>query len=230
MAFSTNQIQGVFLSFTHNSDAQVNITKNEDGKIVIRCNIPARIIICASELQIYSRPSENKITCDYKQLFVLENTTFVMVRTLFTGDLTIDGECLTSKRCEIWSNGSGSFLCPSSKKFERVEINIKGSGNLMFNSIEASAVTLRLQGSGNCVIETLKSPYVLCTVNGSGFCKISNIKAQFANFMLFGSGDIRCKDGVVSYAEVEVYGSGSVKLTCEVTTIEKSIFGSGQIS
>lgn len=127
--------------------------------------------------------------------------------------------------------GSGDFLSRYSVDTDVIDIQLKGSGNIEFNSIICDRCNAEVVGSGDLDIKLLDAQYTDASLTGSGDIDIRQKNVVATRLAVRGSGDID-----VNFLEscgsvdAELAGSGDITLKGQVTNLNKSKRGSGDIN
>ena len=103
--------------------------------------------------------------------------------------------------------GSGDVNVKDVLKSDDFELTLSGSGDVMFNKLEASSLEISLAGSGDISIAG----------------KVKEVEISIA-----GSGDIKADELESENAEVSIAGSGSARVWA-TESLETSIVGSGDV-
>lgn len=151
-----------------------------------------------------------------------KNTTITNVRKL---EIKVTGPALR----EATVQGSGDISFADGMKTDNaLSLQVRGSGDIDGNRIEAQTLDLRVQGSGDIKLHRVRTSETTATVQGSGDIHI-NGKSRNANYKVNGSGDIHAQDLEVENVEARVSGSGDIR--CFATkTLTGGVSGSGDVS
>jgi hypothetical protein len=91
---------------------------------------------------------------------------------------------------QIHSGGSGNFKTLSDLVAEDLEINLSGSGDASFKSIEADELHLTMSGSGNVEVKEGGVGKIQLEQSGSGNCKAIGLETEEAEISKSGSGNV----------------------------------------
>ncbi len=128
-------------------------------------------------------------------------------------------------------SGSGDFISRYPVDTDNLSIQLKGSGNIEFNSIICDRCNAEVVGSGDLDIKQLDAQYTDAALTGSGDLDIRQKNVAATRLVLRGSGDIDVNflEGCGS-VDAELAGSGDITLKGVVTILNKSKRGSGDIN
>jgi hypothetical protein len=125
----------------------------------------------------------------------------------------------------LQNHGSGTVFAGYFEQDEEVEIELGGSGDLIFEG-DVPRLRADLFGSGDMRLSG-NTGFVELTLDGSGDIDALELAAAEADIYLDGSGDIRASvDGPV---DARIDGSGDVDLSGEVERGDFTSHGSGNI-
>jgi len=127
---------------------------------------------------------------------------------------------------KILLSGSGEISGKLTLKTEKLKLSVSGSGDIKV-AADATAIKAAISGSGDIDISG-KADEFDAAVTGSGDIDAAQLSVAQATANITGSGDIKihAKDQLT----VKIVGSGDVKVNKDVTTINKKVVGSGEIS
>lgn len=127
---------------------------------------------------------------------------------------------------KILLSGSGEISGKLTLKTEKLKLSVSGSGDIKI-AADATAIKATISGSGDINISG-KAAEFDASVTGSGDIDAAQLSVAQATANITGSGDIKihAKDQLT----VKIVGSGDVKVNKDVTTINKKVVGSGEIS
>ncbi len=107
-------------------------------------------------------------------------------------------------------NGSGD-VSGTDLKGEKLDVAIRGSGDVRFQSVKAASVNIDISGSGDVAINDLDGKSVKASIHGSGDIKLPSLRAADVTVAVRGSGDVAAA-GTAERVDVEIAGSGDVRM------------------
>jgi len=127
-------------------------------------------------------------------------------------------------------HGSGDFISRHHVDTDKMNVVLKGSGDILFNDIICDVCDIELVGSGDVDIKQLDSRSTNASLVGSGDIEIRQKNATNTRLSLRGSGDIDVDFGDnCRTAVAELQGSGDIGLSGRVQQLKKQKSGSGSI-
>lgn len=133
---------------------------------------------------------------------------------------------LVTNRIEgITINGSGDVISESPLYGSRLDLNIRGSGDMRLESTH-QFVRVAIKGSGDVHIAGNTERFE-ADIKGSGDIKGANMQAKSASISVKGSGD--CFIHASEYLEVDIKGSGDLVYSGNPGTKEINVAGSGTV-
>jgi hypothetical protein len=133
---------------------------------------------------------------------------------------------LVTNRIEgITINGSGDVISQSPLYGARLDLNIKGSGDMRLESTH-QFIRAAIKGSGDINLSGNTNRFE-ADVKGSGDIKAANMQAKSASISIKGSGD--CFIHASEYLEVSIKGSGDLVYSGNPGTKEINVAGSGTV-
>jgi hypothetical protein len=128
---------------------------------------------------------------------------------------------------KLSANGSGDISCKNEIQPINLELNIKGSGNIILNKIIVVDLKASIAGSGSITLNTGRAKNAFYQISGSGNIEADHVDSESIDASINGSGDILC------YAQdklnVDIFGSGNLKYKGQPKT-KVNINGSGKVS
>ena len=126
--------------------------------------------------------------------------------------------------------GSGDFISEGRVDTDVIDIQLKGSGDVLFKDLICDRCNADLVGSGDLDIKHLDTRSTSATVIGSGDLDIRQMNAVNTDLTLRGSGDINIEfiSGCGS-VNAELRGSGDITLKGRVKNMNQQKSGSGDI-
>lgn len=133
---------------------------------------------------------------------------------------TKEGECFNATKDVIVHVYSSNFE----------SVHVKGSGDVYTEtSIKVDKLDLDLKGSGDIDLQNVKIKEVNAKIKGSGDINIAAADTSArVNLSIMGSGDINLIDAPTLKANTEVKGSGDIKLHA-IETLDAKVSGSGSV-
>lgn len=124
---------------------------------------------------------------------------------------------------------SGAFNVLAKEKItaKEFEIEVSGSGNVVFQDVDIDNLEIEISGSGDVNIVG-KAGETEVEISGSGDIKCPELTTDKIKAEIFGSGDIiiDVKDEI----DFKVFGSGDLIYTGDPKVIKKETFGSGSMT
>ena len=127
-------------------------------------------------------------------------------------------------------SGSGDFYSERRIDTDKMEVSLRGSGDIRLSDVICDDCQVGLVGSGDIGIGRLESRVVSASLTGSGDVHMKLRHVVSTRLALKGSGDIDAdfREGCRS-VECELRGSGDISLSGTVGRISKQKSGSGDI-
>lgn len=128
-------------------------------------------------------------------------------------------------------NGSGDFISEKRIDTDKIDIMLRGSGDIRVSDLICDRCDVELIGSGDINLDHADTKDMSASLIGSGDISFSVRNAVDTRLALKGSGDIDANflnncDAV----ECELKGSGDIELKGEVKNFSKEKSGSGDVS
>ena len=127
--------------------------------------------------------------------------------------------------------GSGDFICNRQIDTDKMEVVLRGSGDIDIKEIICDDCSTELVGSGDIQIERLETRSHDISLIGSGDIQVNQWRVDKTDIMLKGSGDIQVSfiEGCKS-ADCELVGSGDITMDGYLEHYNVQKRGSGDIS
>ena len=127
-------------------------------------------------------------------------------------------------------NGSGDFISRQRLDTDKMQITLRGSGDMDFSDIICDRCITDLTGSGDIDIDRLEAQRSDITLIGSGDIEVKQWRVDNTDISLRGSGDIKVEfmEGCRS-AECKLIGSGDITLSGRLGHYSGEKRGSGDI-
>ena len=127
-------------------------------------------------------------------------------------------------------NGSGDFISEGRIDTDRMNVMLRGSGDIRIKDIICDRSRVDLVGSGDIEIKRLETQASTIELVGSGDIDISQHNVAKTDIALRGSGDVNVDfaDGCVT-ADVELRGSGDIDLSGHLKHYTMDKRGSGDV-
>lgn len=147
------------------------------------------------------------------------------IKGCYDSDIRPEIYLVTNKIEGITINGSGDVISESPLDGARLDVNVRGSGDIRLESTH-QFVRVAIKGSGDVNLAG-KTDRFEADVKGSGDIKGANMQAKSASISIKGSGD--CFIHASEYLEVDIKGSGDLVYSGNPGTKEINIAGSGTV-
>jgi hypothetical protein len=108
-------------------------------------------------------------------------------------------------------------------------LELNGSGNANVGSLSTSTHAITLRGSGNVVLASLQASQLSVDGNGSGDINVNGGKVSGQTIRIFGSGSVTSPNLESQTASVSIFGSGGVQVWAN-GSLDVNIAGSGSVS
>jgi len=209
-AEATSQFEGVAIS-THikttitvleGSAPSVKIAGPEDEKEDIKTKIEDNVLTIYSD-NVYSGWNKQK---DHSHV---------------TAEITLP------KFTNLSISGSSPVLVYGTTAADEFELEIAGSGTVVFDDVHVTTFSSSVSGSGSEKIMAGNATNAKYSISGSGSIKASDLKTNEVKASVSGSG--KCEVYCTSALTAEVSGSGTVSVKGHPGTINKDISGSGSV-
>lgn len=125
--------------------------------------------------------------------------------------------------------GSGDFDCKRHLDTDRLDIQVKGSGDVEFNDVICDRIDVSLVGSGDVEVKNLVTRRSGIELVGSGDIKMNQRQAGQTDIVLKGSGDVMLHLDDCGTVNASVYGSGDITLRGQADRVVSNTRGSGDI-
>ena len=127
-------------------------------------------------------------------------------------------------------SGSGDFISERPIDSDKIDILLRGSGDISIDNLICDDCTTSVVGSGDATVRRLEARRVSASLVGSGNVSLGLWKVDDTNLQVTGSGDIDVafNEGCQA-AECELRGSGDITLKGHVAHFTKHKTGSGDI-
>lgn len=127
-------------------------------------------------------------------------------------------------------NGSGDFISKQRIDTDRINIVLRGSGDINLKDIICDVCNLSLVGSGDLDVDRLEARDVDASLIGSGDLDIALLQVNLTRLSLKGSGDVKANFAQGCRAvDCQLNGSGDIMLSGKVKRFTKQKRGSGDI-
>lgn len=128
-------------------------------------------------------------------------------------------------------NGSGDFISEKRIDTDKMDIMLRGSGDIEVNDLICDRCDVELIGSGDIQLENVDTKEMAASLVGSGDITFEVNNAADTRLALKGSGDIDAtfRDNCDA-VECELRGSGDIELKGKVKSFSKEKSGSGDVS
>lgn len=148
----------------------------------------------------------------------------------FDGDNDLTVYVTSPDLTAIRLNGSGDFESDGKIDTDRLDIVLRGSGDLDVKDVICDRCEVELIGSGDIDVDRLEALEASASLVGSGDLNLGLLRVKNTWLSLKGSGDIEAdfKHGCGS-VECELRGSGDITLKGSVRRFDSHKYGSGDI-
>ncbi len=148
-----------------------------------------------------------------------------------TSEKCLDGqeeiriELVTSGLSRVELDGSGTVMTTNTLKTENLELEIDGSGDLMFD-VDAEDLSTEIDGSGDAQLRGKVDEHDI-RINGSGDLKAEELKTSETDLKINGSGD--CSIWAEERLNIRINGSGDVNYKGQPSDMTQKVNGSGEV-
>ena len=126
--------------------------------------------------------------------------------------------------------GSGDFISERRIDTDKIDIALKGSGDIHLHDLICDDCHVELIGSGDVDIDRLETATASAVLIGSGDIDLREWNVQSTSLALKGSGDIDVSfEGNCGRVDCELQGSGDISLKGRIGHLSKQKRGSGDI-
>jgi len=125
--------------------------------------------------------------------------------------------------------GSGNFESKGSLDTDNLDVELKGSGDVVFSDIICDKIRVSLVGSGDLDIEKVVALYSDVKLIGSGDMVVKQQKVKQSKVELKGSGDIKMTMLNCGSVDCRLLGSGDIMLQGDILSYKSYSRGSGDI-
>jgi hypothetical protein len=160
------------------------------GNLIIN-GVPYLINGVPTERATKEKAEADKEDDKYKKTWDMDVPVFDTVQLTGAGTAAIDPKVLSKASFEFDLTGSGDIKITSLSKFDRVVIDLVGSGDIDLNDSDVKNASVNLIGSGDI-------KHFVITEEGT--------------LRLVGSGDISCRKGPKAEISKRCYGTGDIKV------------------
>lgn len=127
-------------------------------------------------------------------------------------------------------SGNGDFLSESHVDTDKMEVSLKGSGDVSFNDIICDSISADLVGSGDMKFKKVEALMASWSIIGSGDMSVWQTKVKATTASLIGSGDLKISFNDCGVVRSLLRGSGDVTLKGNIKSLDKRIVGSGDLN
>lgn len=125
----------------------------------------------------------------------------------------------------LTAHGSGNVNVGDGFSTATFDVRTYGSGNIVFQGLDATKMNVKIQGSGNVNIAGVVDENN-CVIQGSGNFTAPNCPTRLSAVAIFGSGNADVSVSTLLFADI--YGSGDIAYKGDPEVREK-VSGSGKI-
>lgn len=130
---------------------------------------------------------------------------------------------------EATLSGSGDFISNGNLDTDNLKLELKGSGDMVFDDIICDHISTTLVGSGDVKVQQVTAQTSTIELVGSGDMNMGHNNVQRTGIMLKGSGDIKADFQNCDEVNCEIRGSGDISLTGSVHKFTQKVLGSGDL-
>jgi hypothetical protein len=183
-------------------------TNTNFQKLDLRINADVEVIYDSiSHIEIFAQ--QNII--DVIETKVKQSTLNIQLKNLTSirKHNNISIKVYTPNISDVYVNGSGSVTCNNFIDIERLDLSLRGSGKIAFNSNVINHTSAKINGSGDIYL------------TNNQFC-------LYGNFDIRGSGKIKAYSFLINEIDASINGSGTMEVFCS-ERLKGDISGSGKI-
>lgn len=123
--------------------------------------------------------------------------------------------------------GSGDLYLRGKIQANKLEVYVKGSGDVSAESLNTASITAWVQGSGDLTLKG-RTDYLSATLTGSGDLDTKSLVSKNADCKVKGSGDLSVN--ATQQLNADVRGSGDITYSGSPKQLNKSVHGSGSVN
>ena len=127
----------------------------------------------------------------------------------------------------LFVSGSGKIVVEDAFEGSNLDIDVSGSGNIVFEETTFSKIEIDISGSGRVGFGTGKADKLDVDISGSGSCNAEFLEVQKLDVRISGSGKLDV--WVIEEIDAKISGSGSVRYKGD-PKVDKDISGSGKVT
>lgn len=129
----------------------------------------------------------------------------------------------------VFLKGSGDFKCAGHVDTDNMNIHLRGSGDMEFQSLICDNLQVTLDGSGDIDMKDVTARQSSLSLVGSGDLDITQHRVDRTTIDLKGSGDIELKAVDCGSIESQLVGSGDISIEGTARQEHHSVKGSGDV-
>lgn len=199
--------------------------RNLDAFKTVVLNVPVDLFIVQNSNSPQLMVKAEKNIIDLFNIGVVGDELKIDFEGCFDSDVSPEIYLVANKIEAITINGSGDVISKSPLYGARLDLNVRGSGDMRLESTH-QFVRVSVKGSGDIHLSG-KTERFEADVKGSGDIKGANMQAKSASISIKGSGD--CFIHASDFLEVDIKGSGDLVYSGNPGTKEINIVGSGTV-
>ena len=131
---------------------------------------------------------------------------------------------------DVQLTGSGDFKGKGRIDSDKLDLGLRGSGDIDFDDIVCDAINVTLVGSGDVEIDRVESITSNVQLQGSGDVKIKQNNVRVTSLNLYGSGDIEVVCSKCDKVNASLQGSGDITVVGQYNRGDSNERGSGDIN
>ncbi len=153
-----------------------------------------------------------------------------VVNISFSDDDEVEVYVTSPDLTSVNLNGSGDFISSQKVDTDRLDLSLRGSGDIHVSDVICDDCHVELVGSGDVDVDRLEARNVSASVIGSGDVELSLYRVNTTKLYLKGSGDMEV-DFVEGCGALDcnLHGSGDIKLGGSLDKLDLHKNGSGTI-
>lgn len=126
-------------------------------------------------------------------------------------------------------SGSGDFECQGLLDTDTLQLALRGSGDITFESLVCDYVKAEVLGSGEIELKRAETQWAYLSLVGSGEVEAALKNTRRADILLKGSGDMTVNFDNCRQAHCDMSGSGDVELSGSLERLTQQVSGSGDL-
>lgn len=148
-------------------------------------------------------------------------------KTIVGGGGEVDVVVSSPDLIGIGLNGSGAFIAEGKIDTDKLDVVLRGSGEIECQDILCDTISIEAVGSGSVKLMKVDALASYASLVGSGDIKMWQQNVRQSAIQLKGSGDITVDFKDCGDVACDLQGSGDIRLSGNVETFKKETLGSG---